>query len=104
MDEDADGSVCVGDHNVGSRKKQITGGKRASAKTKRYRAPRKPLTFEPCKNNNERFSCIKFRPRDLKVFRTHFFEKLDKARQDSIISNTHLGRDQLNIVGLGQLM
>lgn len=76
----------MGDCNSGSRKKPFTGGKRAASKIARYSAPKRTLIFEPCRHNTDLFACVKFRPRDLKVFRANFFEKPDKVRQDSIIS------------------
>lgn len=83
---DADGSLCVSEGSVGSRKKRITGGVRQTLKTARYTKPNRPLVFEPCKHNNKHFACAEFRPRDLKIFRSNFFKFPNKIRQDSIIS------------------
>jgi hypothetical protein len=57
---DADGSVRVGDCKIGSKRRHFTGGKRATLKTARYSAPKKALTFQACKHNNDRFSCVEF--------------------------------------------
>lgn len=83
---DEDGSVLVGEHSVGSRKKKHSGGKRSSLKKARYQAPKKPLLFKPCKHDNDKFACFKFRPRDLKIFHSNFYKSPDKLRQDSIVA------------------
>lgn len=83
---DLDGTVLVGDSNVGRRKRIHTGGARQKAKEARYAKAKTTLVFHPCQHNTDKFACYKFRPRDVKIFNSNFYKFPDKIRQDSIIS------------------
>lgn len=90
MNEDETDTVLVSDCSAGSRKRKITGGKRAAAKKKRYSAPCSVNVYTPCSSHtstNKILLCHKLTPNMVKEIRDKFFSIPNKQRQDGMIAN-----------------
>lgn len=86
MDEVDEEIVEVRTVNNGSRKRRVTGGKRAANKKAKYSAPRVSLYY-PCQHNTKQFQCCKISPNDVNSMRRELYKEPDKLRQDSMIAS-----------------
>lgn len=86
MDEVDEETVEIRTVNNGSRKRRVTGGKRAAKKREKYSAPKISL-FYPCQHNTKQFQCYKITPNDVNSIREELYKEPDKLRQDSMIAS-----------------